>query len=62
MEKSPWSGDRVLVYTEEGYTHTGLYEGEIAGEWFDKFNDSGYITRWCRDRNRASRKGEINEK
>ena len=45
-EKATWSGDRVLVYTEEGYTHTGLYEGEIAGEWFDKFNDSGYITHW----------------
>ena len=41
-----WSGDRVLVYTEEGYIHTGLYEGENCDEWFDKFNDSGYITHW----------------
>lgn len=41
-----WSGDRVLVYTEEGYIHTGLYEGEKADDWFDKYNDSGYITHW----------------
>jgi hypothetical protein len=44
--KATWSGDRVLVYTEEGYIHTGLYEGEEAEEWYDKFNDSGYITHW----------------
>ena len=44
--KGTWSGDRVLVYTEEGYTHTGFYEGEEAGEWWDKFNDSGLITHW----------------
>ena len=48
-EKAKWSGDRVLVYTEEGYIHTGLYEGEAATDddpWWDKFNDSGYVTHW----------------
>ena len=48
-EKAKWSGDRVLVYTEEGYIHTGLYEGEAATEddpWWDKFNDSGLVTHW----------------
>ena len=48
-EKATWSGDRVLVYTEEGYIHTGLYEGEKAtgdDPWWDKFNDSGRITHW----------------
>jgi len=45
-EKADWRGDLVLVYTEEGYIHTGLYEGELADEWPYKFNDSGYITHW----------------
>ena len=41
-----WSGDRVLVYTEEGYIHEGLYEGEKFDEWIDKYFDSGYVTHW----------------
>jgi hypothetical protein len=45
-EIANWSGDRVLVYTEEGAIHTGIYEGEPADNWPDKFNDSGYITHW----------------
>ena len=44
--KADWSGDLVLVYTEEGYIYTGLYEGEKADEWPDKFHDSGFITHW----------------
>jgi len=45
-KKATWSGDRVLVYTEEGSIHTGMYEGEKYDEWHDKYNDSGYITHW----------------
>jgi len=48
-DRATWSGDRVLVYTEEGYIHTGLYEGEKATDddpWWDKFNDSGRVTHW----------------
>jgi len=45
-KRASWSGDRVLVYTEEGYIHTGLYEGQAHDEWMDEFNDSGLITHW----------------
>ena len=45
-EKATWSGDLVIVHTEEGYTYMGLYEGEDAEDWLDKFYDSGHITHW----------------
>jgi len=45
-EIAEWSGNRVLVYTEEGSIHTGRYEGEVAGDWVDLYNDSGEITHW----------------
>jgi len=41
-----WSGDKVLVYTEEGNICTGMYEGEPDTSWPDKYEDSGYITHW----------------
>jgi len=44
--KAEWSGDTVLGYTEEGSIQIAMYEGELPDEWYDKFNDSGYITHW----------------